>query len=72
MLNKIRNEELGMKEITRTVLIADEGMMLTNGETYAQSVELGDWDKSENWHEITQAEYEQIQAKLEESEGSVT
>ena len=54
-----------MKEVTRTVLIADEGMMLTNGETYAKSVELGDWDKVENYHEITTEEYDEIQAKLE-------
>ena len=54
-----------MKEVTRTVLIADEGMMLTNGETFAKSVELGDWDKVENYREITEAEYNKIQAKLE-------
>lgn len=69
----MRNEESGMKEITRTVLIADEGMMLTNGETFAKSVELGDWDKVENYTEITEAEYNELQAKLEsESEGVVT
>ena len=54
-----------MKEVTRTVLIADEGMMLTDGETFAKSVELGDWDKVENYREITEAEYNKIQAKLE-------
>lgn len=62
-----------MKTFTRTVLIADEGKMLTDGETYAKSVELGDWDKAENYTEITEAEYDEIQAKLEEeSEGVVT
>ncbi len=60
-----------MKEVTRTVLIADEGMMLTNGETYAKSVELGDWDSAENWREITEAEYEEIQARLEEESGGI-
>ena len=45
-----------MKTFTRTVLVADEGKMLTDGEIYAKSVELGDWDKPENWHEITDAE----------------
>lgn len=62
-----------MKTFTRTVLIADEGKMLTDGETYAKSVELGDWDKAENYREITTEEYDEIQAKLEEeSEGVVT
>lgn len=62
-----------MKTFTRTVLIADEGKMLTDGETYAKSVELGDWDKAENYTEITEAEYDEIQARLEaESEGVVT
>ena len=54
-----------MKTFTRTVLVADEGKVLTNGETYAQCVELGDWDKAENYHEITKEEYDEIQAKLE-------
>ena len=62
-----------MKTFTRTVLIADEGKMLTDGEIYAKSVELGDWDKAENYHEITTEEYDEIQARLEaESEGVVT
>ena len=62
-----------MKEVTRTVLIADEGMMLTDGEIFAKSVELGDWDKVENYREITEDEYNELQAKLEsESEGVVT
>ena len=62
-----------MKTFTRTVLIADEGKMLTDGETYAKSVELGDWDKVENYREITEAEYNKIQAKHDaESEGVVT
>ena len=59
--------------ITRVVLIADEGMMLTDGEIYAKSVELGDWDKVENYREITVEEYENIMAENEsESEVEVT
>lgn len=54
-----------MKTLTRTVLVADEGMMLTNGETYAQSIELGDWDKAENYREITEAEYNDIKVEQE-------
>lgn len=55
-----------MKTFTRTVLIADEGKMLTDGEIYAKSVELGDWDKAENYHEITTEEYDEIMSKNEE------
>ena len=57
-----------MKTFTRTVLIADEGMMLTNGETYAKSVELGDWDKVENYREITEVEYNAV---LEKDESNI-
>ena len=34
------------------VIVASEGMMLTNGEIYASSVRLGDWDSPDNWHEV--------------------
>lgn len=57
-----------MKTFTRTVLIADEGKMLTDGEIYAKSVELGDWDKAENYHEITTEEYEKIIENFEPDE----
>lgn len=33
-------------------LEADEGMVLTNGETYSTVVYLGIHDSAENWHEI--------------------
>ena len=42
-----------MKSFIRTVIVADEGKMLTNGETYAKSIELGDWDNADNYYEIT-------------------
>lgn len=57
-----------MKTFTRTVLIADEGKMLTDGEIYAKSVELGDWDKAENYREITEAEYNAV---LEKDESNI-
>lgn len=44
----------------RVVLIASEGMILTNGTTYAKEIALGDWDKAENYREIPTAEYEKI------------
>ena len=46
--------------ITSIKLIASEGMVLTNGETYGTEVYLGTGDKPENWTEITEAEYEKI------------
>ena len=39
-------------------LTASEGMVLTNGEAYGKEIYLGCNDKPENWHEITEAEYE--------------
>ena len=59
--------------ITRIVLIADEGKVLTNGETYAKSITLGDWDSANNYHEITTEEYAKIMAEREtESEEIAT
>ena len=48
------------------VITASEGKMLTNGEIYASSVRLGDWDSEENWHEVTVEEYEAILAEQAE------
>lgn len=47
------------------VIVASEGMMLTNGNIYASSVRLGDWDSPENWHEVTKEEYEAKMAEME-------
>lgn len=38
-------------------LTASEGMILTNGEAYGKEIYLGCNDSSDNWHEITEAEY---------------
>lgn len=35
-----------------TMLQADEGKYLTNGEIYTESVFLGKFDSAENWHEV--------------------
>ena len=37
-------------------LIADEGMILTDGETYSTEVWLGKLDSPENWWEIPEAD----------------
>ena len=50
-------------------LTASEGMTLTNGETYGKEVYLGCNDSPDNWHEITDAEAEDLQKKLEKEEG---
>lgn len=38
--------------VENNVITADEGMTLTNGETYSKKVYLGKWDNPENWREI--------------------
>ena len=49
-------------------LTADEGYVLTNGEAYGKEIYLGIYDSAENWHEITDAEYEAIMAAQEPEE----
>lgn len=52
--------------VEQRVLTADEGMYLTNGETYGKTVVLpADADHSV-WHEITDIEYAEIIAEMEE------
>lgn len=50
-----------------TVLKADEGMTLTNGEAFGKVVYLGINDSADNWHEITDEEAVKMQTtELEE------
>ncbi len=49
--------------IELTKLTATEGMMLTNGEACGKEIYLGCNDNEDNWHEITEAEYEAILAE---------
>ena len=51
--------------IELTKVTAAEGMWLTNGEAYSKEIYLGVNDCIDNWHEITDAEYEEI-VKAEE------
>lgn len=51
-----------------TVLTAYDGMKLTNGEAFGTTVQLGVNDSESNWHEVTEAEAEQMMAEAEEEE----
>ena len=42
------------------VLIAKEGYIYTNGETYAYTIRLGINDSADNWYEITEEEYQTL------------
>lgn len=48
-------------------LTASDGMVLTNGETYGKEIYLGKFDSADNWHEITEAEAQEIMESEEES-----
>ena len=43
-------------------LVADDGMTLTDGDSYGKTIYLGVNDSPENWHEITDAEAQEVQA----------
>lgn len=50
-------------------LVAADGYTLTNGDSFGKEVYLGCNDSPDNWYEITEAEYEEIQkAELEKQE----
>ena len=51
--------------ITTTVLKADEGKILTDGEIFGKIIYLAKGRNAEEFHEITEEEYEEIQSKLE-------
>ena len=55
-----------MKTESYIMLKADEGKVLTNGEVYGKVIVLGNGDKPENYHEITDEEYWDIQAESED------
>ena len=53
--------------ITLRKLTASDDHMLTNGDVYGREVYLGVNDSAENWHEITDAEYAEIMAKMDQA-----
>lgn len=50
---------------TREVLYADEGMVLTDGAHYGKVIFVGEGKSAEDYHEITEAEYEAIMSAEE-------
>ena len=46
-----------------TVLLADEGMMLTDNSSFGTTVRLGKEDDGSKWYEITEAEAEERMAE---------
>lgn len=56
------------ENIILTKLQADEGMILTDGKSYGKIAYLGANDRAENWHEITEKDYESVQNKKENAE----
>ena len=47
--------------ITQTILTAEDGMYLTNGETYGKTVVLPAEADHSVWHEITESEKEAME-----------
>ena len=53
--------------MNRMKMVATDGMVLTNGETYGREVFICTGDSPDNWYEITVAAYEKILAEQEEN-----
>lgn len=60
-----------MKVSIRTVLHADEGMVLTDGETCGRTIMLGEGRSAEEFREITEAEYNEIIEKEEQENNEI-
>lgn len=52
--------------IKQIILTADEGMYLTNGETYGKTVVLPESADQSVWYEITEQEYNELQEAVNE------
>ena len=53
--------------IEQIILTADEGMYLTNGDTYGTTVVLPKGADVSQWYEITKEKYERIMKEQEEA-----
>ena len=45
---------------TKVILYADEGKVLTDGESYGTTIYLGEGRSADEFHEITEEEYNNI------------
>lgn len=45
---------------TKTILYAEDGHVLTDGEIYGKQIFLGEGVSADNFHEITDEEYQKI------------
>lgn len=54
-----------------TVLLADDGMVLTDNSSFGTTVRLGNEDNGESWYEITAEEAEERMAQDIPSEGVI-
>lgn len=52
--------------IENNVLTAEEGYVLTNGETFGKQVFLGIYDSPNNWYEILENEIPETEEPIEE------
>lgn len=50
-----------LKKITQNILLADDGMYLTNGETFGTTIVLPESASVEEWKEITKEEKEALE-----------
>ena len=49
------------------VLKSKDGYIYTNGYAYGHTIKLGGCDSASNWHEITEAEYQEILKEQEQN-----